>query len=726
MKLAAMMFAVALAGVTLGQACGSPCAKSCGVRADNELVPEKELSFRHRLEEVHEPGLRDLSLKAGVDEFAFVDGSEIAYVGEPSPYMKRAIGDFVDFMKVSMGLRLNPQPSTLNPQLSTQPGVRISTGSVEKGYEVEVGAGGVSVRAKDDRQAAQALYHLEDLMGLRRAPFLKRGAERRSPRFSPRMAHSGWGCDQYPDAYLMKLQHTGIDTIILFIEKPGVASCNTHTLEGLRLDAAGFIRRMRDFGFDVYVYSQATGFKHPSDPDAPQFFDELYGGISKSCPGAKGYILVDEKCHFPSKDPRVCQWDPKTRRKIDPKDPRPWPSYFPGYDYLDWVDIVKRSIQRYSPEAEVVFWTYAFVWAPPEPCREFIRKLPKDIPVMATFESGLEHEKRNGLKSRVEDYSIAVTGPGDFFRRQAGEAGATGHKVYTMANCAGLAWDFGTIPYNPCPYQWHRRWQAVNDAQRTWNVQGVMECHHYGVWPSFITELEKEAFTDGGMDFDAHIRLIAARDFGEENVEKVLAAWKGWSDAIVDMSPRGENQYGPFRMGPAYLFNAFQPELTAEDWYGGKFPMHVSPYSRGSGSVRDSNYLKKEIELFGWMVERYFAGAAAFREIAASLDGRRREKALRMAYLGEYMGRAVTTAKHVREGTLAERAKDRAKANELARLEYGNTKAAIELMKRDSRLGWEPTMRYQGGVEACEWKLRRLERLYGIAPDAINSNMKGK
>ena len=145
MKLAAMMFAVALAGVTLGQDCGSPCAKSCGVRADNELAPEKELSFRHRLEEVHEPGLRDLSQKAGADEFAFVDGSEIAYVGEPSPYMTRAIGDFVDFMKVSMGLRLNPQPST-------QPSVRISTGSVEKGYEVEVGAGGVSVRAKDDRR----------------------------------------------------------------------------------------------------------------------------------------------------------------------------------------------------------------------------------------------------------------------------------------------------------------------------------------------------------------------------------------------------------------------------------------------------------------------------------------------------------------------------------------------------------------------------------------------
>ena len=677
-----------------------------------ELQEEKPLAFRRRLEEVHEPGLRDLSLKAGADEFAFAEGSAIAYVGEPSPYMKRAIADFVDFMKVSMGLRLVVKEGEGEGE-----DVRISTGLVAKGYEVEVDAGGVSIRAQDDRQAAQALYHLEDLMGLRRAPFLKLGTEKRSPRFSPRMAHSGWGCDQYPASYLMKLQHTGIDTVVLFIDKAGAVPHSLHVIDGERLDNAGFIKRMSDFGFDVYAYSRVTGFKHPSDPDAPQFFDDLYGGISKGCPGAKGYILVDEKCHFPSKDPRVCQWDPKTRQKVDPKDPRPKPAFFPGYDYLDWVEIVRQFILRYSPNVEIVFWTYAFVWAPPEPCREFIRKLPKEIPVMATFETGLEHKKSNGLESRVEDYSISVAGPGDFFRRQASEAAATGHKVYTMANSAGLAWDFGTIPYNPCPYQWRKRWQAVNEAQRTWNVQGVMECHHYGVWPSFITELEKEAFTEGGMDFDAHIRKIAARDFGEKNVDKALMAWERWSRAITDMPPRFQNQYGPFRMGPAYLFNAFQPELTPADWFGGKNPKFVDSYERGSGKKNFSNeYLKNEIELFDGMITNYFAGADAFREIAASLDGRQREKALRMAYLGEYMGRAVLTARNVREGTLAERAKDRDRANALARAEYANTKAVIELMKRDSRLGWEPTMKYQGGVEACEWKLRRLERLYGIKP----------
>ena len=181
------------------------------------------------------------------------------------------------------------------------------------------------------------------------------------------------------------------------------------------------------------------------------------------------------------------------------------------------------------------------------------------------------------------------------------------------------------------------------------------------------------------------------------------------------MSPRGENQYGPFRMGPAYPFNAFQPELEPKDWFNGVKPMHVSPYARGGGREYADDYIRKELELFASMAKRYFDGAAAFRAIAAEVAcPRQREKALRMAYLGEYMARAVTTAMHVREGTLAERAGDRAKAKALAAREYANTRAAIELMKRDSRLGWEPTMGYQGGIAACEWKLRRLERLYGV------------
>ena len=87
-----------------------------------------------------------------------------------------------------------------------------------------------------------------------------------------------------------------------------------------------------------------------------------------------------------------------------------------------------------------------------------------------------------------------------------------------------------------------------------------------GVWPSFLTELEKEAYTIGGLPFDWHIRKIAARDYGPRNAGAALAAWRGFSEAVRDMPPTYENQYGPFRMGPACPFNAFGPEVKPSDF----------------------------------------------------------------------------------------------------------------------------------------------------------------
>ena len=44
---------------------------------------------------------------------------------------------------------------------------------------------------------------------------------------------------------------------------------------------------------------------------------------------------------------------------------------------------------------------------------------------------------------------------------------------------------------------------------------------------------------------------------------------------------------------------------------------------------------------------------------------------------------------------------------------YGYAKAALELVEKDSRLGWEPSMEYVGGVEQIKWKLKRMEEVYG-------------
>ena len=66
-----------------------------------------------------------------------------------------------------------------------------------------------------------AAIFLEDLMNLRAAPFLCPQKVARAPIFSPRMVHSGWGLDQFPDAHLNAMVHAGMDATLVFTTSGG-------------------------------------------------------------------------------------------------------------------------------------------------------------------------------------------------------------------------------------------------------------------------------------------------------------------------------------------------------------------------------------------------------------------------------------------------------------------------------------------------------------------------
>ena len=126
-------------------------------------------SFRAELETVHAPNRVDGALLPAADEFVFRDGCRV-----PDE-------DFADYLSVSMGVKAVPAKPG-EPGLA----VRLAADATlrPREYAVAVGKDGVDIRAADDRALHQALYHLEDLMNLRRAPFLKFGAERRRMRFA--------------------------------------------------------------------------------------------------------------------------------------------------------------------------------------------------------------------------------------------------------------------------------------------------------------------------------------------------------------------------------------------------------------------------------------------------------------------------------------------------------------------------------------------------------------
>lgn len=673
-------------------------------------VAEKPYDFRKRLEVVHEADRRDLELKPAAEEFVFRDGMVIAVPDNADEVLAVAGKDFCDYLDVSMGISARFARGGKGE-------VTISIDDLpSRAYRVEVGDV-VKITAADSRAAAQALYHLEDLMNLRRAPFLSKGAETRRPMFSPRMTHSGWGLDVFPDSHLAQIAHAGMDAIVIFVRDIDKVKNKGYA------DINDIIRRAKKFGLDTYLYSHVVAFVHPDDPGAAEQFNSTYGRVAAAYPDAKGIVFVGESCQFPTKDERA---QPVTWRNADPADSRPTAGWWPCRDYPAWVRAVKKAIDANAKNMEIVFWTYNWGKQPLQPRMELIDALPKDVVLQATFEMFEPQVKRNGIETPIADYSLSFEGPGSYFRSEAERAHQRGLRLYSMSNTGGVTWDYGVVPYQPCPYQWERRYEGVRKAHRDWGLCGLMECHHFGWWPSFISELEKEAFTDGGIPFEQHIRAIAARDFGAGNVESALKAWKDWSDAMRDYVATDENQYGPFRMGPAYPYNYGGRRIEHKDV---PCPPHAAfgvriarlnyldkcGYRPQLGEVEklDVAFMEKELELLESMREKWHDGADAFDAIAASLPPSRSFKAERMAGLGRFFERTIITAINVKRGAIAHRAGDKTAVLEWAKKEYANAKAALALVEADSRLGWEPSMEYVGGAEQVRWKLKRMEDLYG-------------
>ena len=680
---------------------------------------EAPFAFRDRLTTVHRTDRRDLTCRVEEGEFAFVSGARIEIAADAPALVRDAAEDFREYLVVSMGVNASVRTVAPQPAPGAPATVSVRLAPAEKqGYTVETGAEGVRIAATDARMAAQAFYHLEDLMNLRRGPFLKHGVERRAPIFRHRLTFSGYGSDIFPDAHLNQIAHHGFTCIEVWLAGYDVIS------QGARQDVNDLIARAARYGLDVKLSPRNKAFVHPDDPKAEAMYEEAYGELAKYYRHAAGIGFCGEVCEFPSKDPRSNGWRHDMKRPEDAG--RPYPGWFPCYDWADWVKKVMPIVRRHNPECKFVFSTYNWGFQDEKARADLIAALPKGVTLIPTFEMFENHVKRNGLVSPVADYSLAFPGPGKYFRTEAAQAKAAGIELWSNCNSAGLTWDFGNIPYQPAPWQWKKKWEGLKDAHVRWNLTGLRENHEYGWYPSFIAELEKECICEGGMDFETHLRALAARDFGAANVEKALDAWRAWSRAAADYVPTDENQYGPCRIGPAYPFNFFGQDLQ-KGWKppkdfpltpGNKFTICHFDFAKPMGGLGtaaltlDESREQKEIELFESQVADYGKGASLFREIADSLPEGRRDEAMRQMALGEYLMRTCLTVVHLKRGRIAWRTGDRTEVERLARAEYANAEAALAAVDVDSRLGFLVSSGYTGGRAQIEWKLRKMRELY--------------
>jgi len=681
------------------------------------LSAEKNYDFKKRLLQVHKKDIRDFNKFANKDEFVFEDAMWVSMPQKSDDVIVTAVKDFADFLFTSMGVSVmlgyDMPDADLHIRIREQD-EDLGDANGYMGYCLDIGDS-IFLCAFDSRGVAQGLYYLEDVMKRRHAPYVKHGKISRKAEFSPRMIHSGYELDNFPNEHLSAIAHMGIDAILVYV-------CDINKTRHGHLDFSELVYRASKYGIDVYAYSCLKNEMHPDDDGAEQYYDALYGGLFRACPGLKGIVLVGESIEFPSRDDRVAQISGQTNVTIP--SPKPRPGWWPCNDYPKWVNMVKTSIFKYNPNADIVFWTYNWGWAPKEERFRLIESLPRDISIMATFEMFEPYtlDKTHSIRS---DYSLSFEGPGSYFAGEAQKAKECGIRLYAMANTGGLTWDLGVIPYEPMPYQWIKRYNSILEAKEQWGLCGLMESHHYGFFPSFISELTKEAYFNPKGSLEDTLGEILSGYFGSEGIEEIKKALMCWSEAITYYTPTNEDQYGAFRVGPSYplcLDRLLKPPTPA--WApNGNGILNVN-YRMNYGSM--ISHIDEKCSLLGVKMKEEISSLEKMRslfadgvEILEKIPNKNNELS-RLVNMGKFIFCSITTGINSKKFYML---KNRVKIEEennkasqiiadietLALSEIENAKSAIPLVRLDSRLGWEPSMDYITDEKAIEWKIKQVE-----------------
>lgn len=681
-------------------------------------MSEINYEFRKRMLDVHKKNRRDPERVPAAGEVSVGRGWTIVIPDADDVVVYNAARDLEDYFAVSMGEYVSFEESDTAPEKAVI--YRIDPSLPENGYGIRVSGTLVELVGHDSRSAAQAGYYAEDLMNLAEAPVLREGESFRTPMFSPRMVHSGVGLDMYPDEHIRAIAHEGINALLVFVKDIDI------TPHGYQ-DFNDLIYRASRYGVDVYAYSYMLSKVHPEDPSAPEFYENLYGRLFERCPGFKGIIFVGESCEFPSKDPhttgilRLDNMDEDGNYIIKDK---PSPGWWPCYDYPLWIDLIKKTIYAKKPDAEIVFWTYNWGYVEEKYRLELLRNIPTDITLLVTFEM-FEDVVREGIANRTVDYTLFFEGPGKYFESEARLAKERGIKLYAMTNTGGLTWDVGTIPYEPAPYQWMRRYKEMRRAHTEWGLCGTMDSHHYGFYPSFISDLAKWAFADPETDLDDVLYRLAVRDFSRETADDVLEAYRLFSDGIRMLISTNEDQYGPFRVGPSYPLLLFRdtdaqfPTVPYAENGGNQICNPMYQYDLSTQAQLDKiNY---EIKCHTMVYELYEKGCAILNGVIPKIPERKRYDATLLSNMCLFIAKAAKTTVNVKEWKkLKDRIADASgdeltgivsKMREIGEREIANAESAIPLVRFDSRLGFEPSMEYMCDELHLRWKIDLTRRV---------------
>ena len=182
---------------------------------------EKRYDFKRELLNVHKDYRRDFSKKPLDNETEICEGIAIILPGNADKLIENAARDFSEYlytsMKIGSVVTSNGEPYTQKITISISEDID-EAAKGPMGYSIDVSDKVISVVGYESAGAAQALYFLEDLMNIRKAPFLRKQKISRHSVFETRTSQSPFGMFEWTNEALATLAHHGMNSISLWIK----------------------------------------------------------------------------------------------------------------------------------------------------------------------------------------------------------------------------------------------------------------------------------------------------------------------------------------------------------------------------------------------------------------------------------------------------------------------------------------------------------------------------
>jgi hypothetical protein len=454
-------------------------------------------------------------------------------------------------------------------------------------HKLDIQPSRISIDAVDEVGLLRGLLHMERLMAQHGGLYLSPGRIHRRTKVDFRLIYSyfalygdplqGSALDPYPDGLLERYARLGVNAIWLqgvlyslvpFELAPELSEHWRTRIANLRK----LCERAAKYGIGVYLYMnepRAMPLKFfDRHPELKGHSSDLIGANATLCTSLPEVqrMLSDSMARLFTEAPELAGIFTITMsenltncysRSVETNCPRCM--HRTAHEVAAEVNrLIAEGVHRAKPEAKVICWTWAWNenrgWTNTV-LREAVRLLPDHVSLMCTSENSMVTNV-GGTLGVLNDYSISNVGPSD-----------RSVMVWQMGLARGLpavakvqfnnSWECSAVPYLPVLPLVERHLRNLDDA----GVTGLMLSWTLGGYPSLNLQLAAQYYWsdegEGGAEAEFQgSRALAIAEYGSAAAPLVLAAWEQFSRAFREFPfAVGVLYQAPQNVGPGNLLH---------------------------------------------------------------------------------------------------------------------------------------------------------------------------